>query len=346
MGSVASVSAITRPEVVTLTTGQHDLIFYSMVVAGLALFAMFVRTWTSTGEVGVRYRPAVLASLSITGVATLAYVYLAVKLDQGYVYAGGVYRPTPEALNTLVPRYMDWSVTVPLLMVEFLAVSALAGARARSMRLVMMASAFLMIFTGYLGATVLGAGSSQGALLLWGIISSVFFAVLYVLMLRVLASSRDAMTGAAYASYRNAAILLLSVWGWYPVAYAIHNWLPGAGWTTTIQVGYCLADIVAKVGFGALIHKVAKLRTAEDVEAGVQTHPEEIWVSSVKLSDGVQPLVKGLPARDLVTAGSATTDRVTTDRVTTDRATTDGASVDLTRVEDRSEHSPGRHGRL
>lgn len=325
------VSEVTRPEIVTLTTGQHDLIFYSMVVAGLALFAMFVRTWNSTGEVAARYRPAVLASLSITGVATLAYVYLAVKFDQGYVYSGGVYRPTPESLATLVPRYMDWSVTVPLLMVEFLAVSALVGARARSMRAVLMVSAFLMVLTGYLGATVVGGGSSQSALLVWGVISSVFYLVLYVLMIRVLAASRGAMTGEAYASYRNAGILLLSVWGWYPLAYAIHSWLPGAGWTTTIQVGYCLADVVAKVGFGALIHKVAKLRTAEDVETGLLTHPEDVWVSSVKKSDGVQPEVKGLvPA--LAGAGRSRAGAGAVD---------DGLAIDLTTAEEVGEHSSG-----
>jgi len=292
------VSDVTRPEAFALSSGQHDLIFYAMVVAGLALFAQFVRTWNSTSEVGARYRPAVLASLCITGVAFLAYVYLVVKFDQGYVYEAGVYLPNPEALNTLVPRYMDWSVTVPLLMVEFLAVSAYAGARARSMRFVLMTSAFLMIFTGFLGVAVISDGTSQSALLLWGVISTVFYVALYVLLLKVLRSSKSSMSPEAYATYRNAGILLLSVWGWYPIAYAIHNWFPGSAWTTTIQVGYCAADIAAKVAFGSMIHKVAKLRTAEDVASGQETHPEEIWISSVKHSEGVQPLVKGIASRE------------------------------------------------
>ncbi|NIZ90386.1 bacteriorhodopsin [Kineococcus rubinsiae] len=286
--------AATRPELVTLSPSAHDLIQYSMVVAGLALFAHFVRTWNSTSEVGVRYRPAVLASLSITGVAFLAYVYLVVKFDQGYILTDGRYLPNAEALNTLVPRYMDWSVTVPLLMIEFLAVSAIAGAAARSRRFTLMTAAFLMILTGFIGATVQGDGTSQTALLVWGIVSSVFYLALYVLLINVLRQSKASMSARAYATYRNAGILLLSVWGWYPIAYAIHNWASGQWWTVTIQVGFSFADIAAKVGFGALIHKVAKLRTAEDVHAGEQTHPEEVWISSVKMSDGVQPLLKGV----------------------------------------------------
>ncbi|WP_432492578.1 bacteriorhodopsin [Kineococcus auxinigenes] len=285
---------VVRPEVVALSAGQHDLIQYAMTVAGLALFAQFLWTWRSTGEVGARYRTAAHASLAIAAVAALSYAYLVLKFDQGYTYADGTYFPNAEALNTLTPRYMDWSVTVPLLMVEFLAVSGLVGARARSMRAALVAAAFLMIFTGYLGATVDGAGTDQTELFVWGLVSTAFYAALYVLLIRVLRSSKGSMSAQAYASYRNAAIVLLSVWGWYPIAYAIHNWLPGAGWTTTIQVGFSFADIAAKVGFGVLIHKVAKLRTAEDVHAGEQTHPEDVWISSVKESEGVQPLLKGV----------------------------------------------------
>ena len=288
------LSDVTRPELVVLSSGQHDLISYSMTVAGLALFAQFVRTWNSTSEVGARYRPALYASLCVTGVAALSYAYLVVEFDQGYAYQAGQYVPTPEALNTLTPRYTDWSVTVPLLMVEFLAVSALVRARARSMRAALVTAAFLMIFTGYLGAAVDGGGSDQTELLVWGVVSTVFYVVLHVLLIGVLRRSKGAMGAEAYASYRNAGILLLSVWGWYPIAYAIHNWLPGAGWTTTIQVGFSFADVVAKVGFGVLLHKVARLRTAEDVRAGEQTHPEDVWISSVKHSDGVQPVLKGV----------------------------------------------------
>lgn len=203
-----------------------------------------------------------------------------------------------RARNTYVPRYMDWSVTVPLLMVEALAVSGLTGARQRSTRLGTVSAAFLMILTGFLGADVIGGGTSRSALVFWGIVSTVFYAVLYVVLIGVLRSSKASMGAEAYASYRNAMILLLSVWGWYPIAFAIHNWLPGGGWTTTIQVGFSFADIAAKVGFGVLIHKVAKLRTADDVNAGEQAHPEEVWICSVKYSDGVQPTVKGTSEQD------------------------------------------------
>ena len=84
------------------------------------------------------------------------------------------------------------------------------------------------------------------------------------------------------------------MWDWYPTGSAFHNWTDGGTPTPIIQLGFSYADIAAQAGFGALIHEVAKLRTAEDVNAGESTHPEDVWISSVTKSDGVQPVVKSL----------------------------------------------------
>jgi bacteriorhodopsin len=286
---------VAAPWEVDLGLGQRELIFYSLAFAGLALFAQFVYGWLSTAEISPRYRTASYASTCLCGVAFLSYLYLAVEFDLGYDLVDGRYVPNAKSVGSFLPRYADWSVTVPLLIVEGLAVSSLAGARARKSRFVGMACAFLMIFTGYLGAGVIGHGNDSSSMLLWGMVSTVFFAVLYVVLLGALRSSKGTMGDEAYASYRNAIILLVSVWGWYPIAYAIHNWTSGGTATTIIQVGFSFADVAAKIGFGVLIHKVAKLRTAEDVNEGVDVHPEDVWVSSVKHSEAVQPALKGLP---------------------------------------------------
>lgn len=316
---------VTAPWDVSLSLAQHELILYSLVVAGLALFAQFVRTWVSASEVSPRYRTALYASLCICGVAFLSYVYLAVKFDTGYDLQDGVYVPNAESFGSYLPRYMDWSVTVPLLIVEALAVSALAGARATRVRFIGMACAFLMILTGYLGAGVVGHGNDSSSMLVWGIISTVFFAVLYVVLLGALRQSKESMSAEVYATYRKAIILLVSVWGWYPIAYAIHNWTDGSYATTVVQVGFSFADIAAKVGFGAMIHKIAKLRTAEDVNAGSGTHPEEVWISSVKHSDGVQPALKGLSTDRL----ESLLDHVESSRTPTTTGTTAAAATVL-----------------
>jgi len=277
-----------------LTGGEHSLIYYSLVIAGLALLAQFARTWTTRTEIGARYRPSAIAGLCITGIAALSYVVLVIKFDLGYDRGSdGMWIPNDDALWSWAPRYMDWSVTVPLLMIELIAVSALVGATARRVRAVSIACAFLMIFTGYLGGVVIAEGTSLTALWTWGAISGLFMVALYVIVICTVLVSTGSMPAEAARSYRGAMVLLLVVWFAYPIAFGLQGFAAGGARSTVMQVVLSFADIAAKVGFGALIHKVAKVRTADDVRTGVDRHPEAVWLSSVKLADAVLPPLAG-----------------------------------------------------
>jgi bacteriorhodopsin len=278
------------PELQTMPPALYDLVTYSIVGAGFALVAYLLYSWHTTGEVSARYRPAVVASLALVGVAALSYLLLYTSWKSGFELRGGVYEPTADARETLYTRYIDWSVTVPLLTVELLAVCSLTGARARNLRFSTMAAAFLMILTGFLGSQVVGEGRDRGALVLWGVISTVFYLYLNVALIGAVRASLASMGSEAAASLRNATIVLLGTFGVYPLVYAIPVFVDVTpAWFTTMQVAYSAADVLAKVGFGVLVHKVAKLRTAEDVAAGADTHPEPVWVSNAPRSVGVLP---------------------------------------------------------
>src|SRR5918998_3170074 len=278
------------PELQTMSLGLYDVVQFALLGAGFALFAYFVYSWTSRTEVSVRYRPSVLAGLCLAGVAMLAYLLLYQDWDSGFRLEGDVYVPTEEARTSESTRYIDWSVTVPLLTVELLAVCSVAGAKARALRFRTMAAAFLMIFTGYLGSQVLAQGRDVTALVVWGLISTVFFVYLYVALIGAVRRSLPTMGAEAGASLRNATIVLLGSFGVYPLVYAVPVFAEVTpAWFTAMQVAYSAADVVAKIGFGVLVHKVAKLRTAEDVAAGIDTHPEPVWSSNVPKSDGVLP---------------------------------------------------------
>jgi len=139
------------PELQTMTLGEYDLVEFALAGAGFALLAYTLYAWVSREELGARYRPSTYAGLCIGAVATLSYVLLFVRWGSGFDLVGDVYEPNEEARLSLSPRYVDWSVTVPLLTVELLAVCSIAGARARALRARTTAAAFLMILTGYLG---------------------------------------------------------------------------------------------------------------------------------------------------------------------------------------------------
>lgn len=276
----------------TLTLAEHSIIVYALSVAGLALFAFFVKSWLSTSEVTGRYRTGVYAGTCITGIAFLSYVLLVLEFALGYDRKGESWVPNANAILSWAPRYFDWTVTVPLLVVELLAVATLAGAAARRLRVVGIAAAFLMISTGFVGGVVIDSGTNTGALWTWGVISGVFMVVLYFLVIYVVVKGgRDLRGTEAATTLRNAGILLVVTWMAYPIVFGLQGWGHGGAVITWMQVVLSAADIVAKVGFGAMIHKVAKLRSAEDVRAGVDTLPESTWMSSEKLTDGVLPPV-------------------------------------------------------
>ncbi len=271
-----------------LTDSSHQMILYFLGLAFLVLSAGFVRAIVTRGEVGVRYRSATVARLAVLGAASTSYLFLIITFVFGYDSTSTGWAPNELAVNTFAVRYPDWSLTVPLLCAELLAVTTLTGFVYKRTQYLAIGLAFTMIFTGFLGTVVIDGGTNPGATSIWFAVAVVFWLLTNVVLIRAVRSSVSGLTPEAGRLLRNATILLLSGWVIYPVVSLIHLFAFGGEWTTTIQVVLCIADIVVKVGFSTIIHDVAKLRTAEDVRAGEDLHPEAIWIASVKQSDAGQ----------------------------------------------------------
>ncbi len=275
----------------SFSTFQYDLVLYALVAVGLGLFASMIFALITRTEVSKKYRAASHSSALICGVATLGYLVLIGFWITGFDLQGDRWVPSADRYFSNGFRYTDWTITVPLLTLELLAVCAIAGNKVRSLRFTTMAAAFLMILTGFIGNELNeGATPNTAALLIWGAISSVFYVYLYVALYGAVSKSLPQLSARAGTSLRNAMILLFAVWGTYPVVYLIFAFTQDStNWAITAQLAFCAADLTAKAGFGALIHKVAKLRTADDAEAGAETlpdiYPEEVYISHEKLSE-------------------------------------------------------------
>ena len=63
----------------------------------------------------------------------------------------------------------------------------------------------------------------------------------------------------------NTRLLLLATWGFYPLAYAAPMLgLSGATALVALQVGYSLADIAAKCGYGLMVYNIARAKMAAE----------------------------------------------------------------------------------
>ncbi len=168
------IDQIGGPWTATLSPPQYLLTLYFVAVVGLALLAGLVRTWVTQREVGSRYRSATVARLTVAAAAIMSYLGIIVAFRTSYRATGTGFEAGDGSMLVFALRYMDWSVTVPLVTMELLSVCVFAGTTKRRTGVITMAGAVLMIFTGFLGAFVLGGTSRPSVMLLLGGVSGVF----------------------------------------------------------------------------------------------------------------------------------------------------------------------------
>ena len=162
-------------------------------------------------------------------------------------------------------RYADWMLTVPLLLSELVLVLKLAKVESRKLITQLVAAATLMIATGYPGE-VASASSSR---MIWGIISTIpFLFILYVLFVRIGKSlaGQPASTKTMFDALR---YIIIGTWGVYPIAYLFGQSGGFAGLNESTsqvvrQVGYSLADVLAKPAYGLLIVAIAVIKSREE----------------------------------------------------------------------------------
>lgn len=252
------------PWTVPLTQAEHDLILFGMVATALALLATLVRVRFSSEESHGTFRIASLTARAVVALALLTYFAMIAAFLLGYTADGAVYRPNDGARLAWALRYMDWVVTVPLLVLELVAISALAPSVATRTRRIGMVSAAAMIICGFLGAFVIAGGTDRTAYALLGVAGAVFFAVLYALFFQAMRTSLPRLPELARASYRSAVVLLLLVWMVYPIVYGLVGSITGGVVVVIAQLLLCAADMIAKIGFGNLVHQTSVLRSRNE----------------------------------------------------------------------------------
>jgi len=265
-----------------LSVFQYNIVdnIFSMTVATMGAAALFL--FLSRSTVDEEYRPALLISGLVVAIACYHYFMIRHSWQDAYALTGGTYKGSGAAFNDFY-RYADWILTVPLLMVELVAVLRLEKAKATSLLTRLVVAAALMIALGYPGE-VISTPEGWTMRVVWGVLSSIpFFYILFVLWVE-LTNSLETQPVAARRLIEIARLVLLITWAVYPIAYAMGG-TPAAlaakaggsldgGGIVGLQVGYAIADMTAKAGFGVLIYFIARAkstRTADSVRQSMAT---------------------------------------------------------------------------
>jgi bacteriorhodopsin len=242
-----------------LDNNQFNLVYniLSLGIASMVFTSIFL--FVARERVAPRYRMAVMISGTVTAIA--AYHYFRMFDSFNHAFAGT--EGNPELYNVGY-RYVDWFLTVPLLLVETVAVLALARAAQRSMLNRLVPAAALMIILGYPGDAKLDIWGIAPSV--WGLLSTIpFLYILYVLFIE-LGKSLARQSEEVRKKVVILRLVLIATWGVYPISFIFNMNSTGfdaAGFVAR-EVGYSIADILAKCLFGLIIFSIARIKSAED----------------------------------------------------------------------------------
>jgi len=245
----------------TLTFTQYETVYNFLSLCIASMGAAFLFLVGARQNVALKYRPALLVSAVVVAVACYHYARIFSSWEAAYALdaATQTYNATGVPFNDAY-RYADWLLTVPLLMVEVIAVLGLSAKVSGQMLGKLTIAAVLMIATGYPGE--IAAADDNTTRLIWGTISTIPFCyILYVLWVE-LSKSLERQPERVRVLARNLRLLILGTWGVYPIAYLFPVFgISGANAMVGLQVGYTIADITAKAGMGLMIYAIARAKT-------------------------------------------------------------------------------------
>merc|ERR1712227_128165 len=254
----------------SLTPVQYDLI-YNMLSLRLGSFAE-------------RYK----AALCFTGLVTFIAMYHYFRIFDSFNAAftpceiqedGSVnynhcdpekfgYNPTGIPFNDAY-RYVDWFLTVPLLLIEIVLVMKLSDEETFSRCCTLGVGSGLMILNGYPGET---SGDPSTRWCFWFLSMLPFTYIVYTLFVG-LKESQDSQPEACRDQVKWACWATVFSWCTYPIVY-IMPMMQGsssgkaglsAGSMVSIQVGYTASDIISKCGVGYLVYRIGLAKSmAED----------------------------------------------------------------------------------
>ena len=222
---------------------QDDFVGISFWLISMALVAATAFFFLETQRVSAKWKTSLVVSGLVTFIAAVHYFYM----RDVWVATGD----TPT-----VYRYIDWLITVPLLMIEFYlilrAITNVSGGvfwRLTVGTLIMLIGGYLGE-AGYMNVTVAFIIGMAG----WAYILYEIFAGEAG---RVASDEAPESVKAAYSTMR---WIVTIGWAIYPLGY-FFGYMAGGADMATLNIIYNLADVLNKIAFGVIIWNVAVTET-------------------------------------------------------------------------------------
>ena len=217
---------------------SDDFVGISFWLISMALVASTAFFFMETQRVSAKWK----TSLTVSGLVTLvAAVH--------YFYMRDVWVSTGE--TPTVYRYIDWLITVPLLMVEFYIILRACTAVAGGVFWKLMIGSLVMLIGGYLGE----AGYMNATLgFVIGMVGWIY--ILYEIFAGEASKASEEALESVRSAFSTMRWIVTIGWAIYPIGYFM-GYMAGGVDENSLNIIYNLADVLNKIAFGVIIWNVA-----------------------------------------------------------------------------------------
>merc|ERR1711976_754503 len=211
----------------------------------------------------------VIISGLVTFIAAYHYIRIFNSWVESYHYGSPYENGVGAISKTGVPfndayRYMDWLLTVPLLLLEILLVMKLEPAQLNSKGWTLGVGSALMIVSGYYGELTV-TGDLTPRWICWLISMMFFLYIVYELLVGLSAATNSEADPTIKSKIQTAQIMTVISWCTYPIVYLFPMLgINAAQAVVSIQIGYCVSDIISKCGVGLLIYQITYAKSSKE----------------------------------------------------------------------------------
>jgi len=243
---------------------QYQAVYNTLSFSLASMMATTVYLWFRSTAVRDKFRSAVLISGLVTFIAAYHYMRIFNSWVEAYTYSAG---NGPEL--TGVPfndayRYMDWLLTVPLLLIEILLVMNLDEATYNAKSKTLGVGSALMIVSGYYGELTV-SGNLTPRWICWFVSMTFFLYIVYELLVGLSVATNSETDPVIKSKIQLAQVMTVVSWCTYPVVYLFPMLgIAASDAVVAIQIGYCISDIVSKCGVGLVIYQVTYAKSNKD----------------------------------------------------------------------------------
>jgi len=250
-----------------MTAGQFDLVYNVLSFSLASMMASTMFFWLRLSSIHEKYKSALVISGLVTFIAAYHYIRIFNSWVEAYEFPASKSGETAHPVLTGVPfndayRYMDWLLTVPLLLLEIIFCMPLTREQVSSEAWSLGFASAAMIAAGYPGELVV-----TGDLSTRGMCFCFSFAIFLFIVNKLLVGLSSAIATEANPEVAGMLSQVCTVtvisWCTYPVVYLFpFLGISGSHSVVGIQLGYCASDVISKCGVGFMIYNITIAKSA------------------------------------------------------------------------------------